>query len=164
MLTPEFGGYQKINFIPQNSGCYTCASDMLLFSILCTGHFTIQCPMHQTCYYSLHYASNMLLFTFMCANQQHTKCVFLHLTSTFCRTFLRLRQTHLEYNPIDLVLEIYLFLILLLAFLFFPQVEPGMALSVQKSQRENQSTKHVVKDVSNIVEHSNLTYLTFFIV
>jgi hypothetical protein len=31
---------------------------------------------------------------------------------------LRLKQTHLEYNPIDLVLETYLFLVLLLAFLF----------------------------------------------
>jgi hypothetical protein len=43
---------------------------------------------------------------------------FLHLTSTFGRIFLRLRQTHLEYNPVDLVLETYLFLVLLLAFLF----------------------------------------------
>jgi hypothetical protein len=41
-----------------------------------------------------------------------------YLTSTFGRIFLRLKQTHLEYNPIDLVLETYLFLVLLLAFLF----------------------------------------------
>jgi hypothetical protein len=43
---------------------------------------------------------------------------FIYLTSTFGRIFLRLKQTHLEYNSIDLVLETYLFLVLLLAFLF----------------------------------------------
>jgi hypothetical protein len=32
--------------------------------------------------------------------------------------FVGLKQTHLEYNPIDVVLETYLFLVLLLAFLF----------------------------------------------
>jgi hypothetical protein len=46
---------------------------------------------------------------------------FLRLTSTFGRIFLRLKQTHLEYNPIDLVLETYIFLVLLLAFLFLLQ-------------------------------------------
>jgi hypothetical protein len=66
----------------------------------------------------------MLLFTVMCTSQQHTKCFFLRslcLTSTFGRIFLRLKQTHLEYNPIDLVLETYIFLVLLLAFLFLLQ-------------------------------------------
>jgi hypothetical protein len=43
------------------------------------------------------------------------------LTSTFGMIFLRLKQTHLEYNPIDLVLETYIFLVLLLAFLFLLQ-------------------------------------------
>jgi hypothetical protein len=46
---------------------------------------------------------------------------FLCLTSTFGRIFLRLKQTYLEYNPIDLVLETYIFLVLLLAFLFLLQ-------------------------------------------
>jgi hypothetical protein len=76
---------------------------MLLFTILCT---------------------RQLLFTILCASQQHTKCfppIFLHLTSTFGRIFLRLKQTHLEYNPVDLVLQTYLFLVLLLAFLFLKQ-------------------------------------------
>jgi hypothetical protein len=43
---------------------------------------------------------------------------FLYLTSTFERIFLRLRQTYLEYNPIDFVLETYLFSLLLTTFLF----------------------------------------------
>jgi hypothetical protein len=30
-----------------------CAQDLLLFAILCTGQVTIQCLVHQTCYYSL---------------------------------------------------------------------------------------------------------------
>jgi hypothetical protein len=50
---------------------------------------------------------------------------FLRLTSTFESIFMRLKQTHLEYNPIDLVLETYLFLVLLLS----PQAEIRMALS-----------------------------------
>jgi hypothetical protein len=49
---------------------------------------------------------------------------FLRLTSTFGRIFLRLKQTHLEYNPIDLVLEPYLFLVFLLAFCFCKENGP----------------------------------------
>jgi hypothetical protein len=43
---------------------------------------------------------------------------FLRLTSTFGMNVLGLKQTHLEYNSIDLVLETYLFLVRLLAYLF----------------------------------------------
>jgi hypothetical protein len=65
------------------------APDRLIFIGLCSGHVTIQCPMctrhvtihcsvHQTCYYSLSCALDMLLFSVLCASQQHTKCFFLH--------------------------------------------------------------------------------------
>jgi hypothetical protein len=86
----------------------------LLFIVLCTGHVTIHCPVHRTCYYSL-----------SCAPANNTLSVFppffLRLTSTFGRIFLRLKQTHLEYNPFDLVLETYIFLVVLLTFLFLLQ-------------------------------------------
>jgi hypothetical protein len=60
---------------------------------------------------------------------------FLCLTSTFGRIFLRLKQTHLEYNPIDLVLETYLFLLSCSSPSFYvsPQAELRMALSLQKA-------------------------------
>jgi hypothetical protein len=80
------------------------------------------------------------------------------------RSFLRLKQTHLEYNPIDLVLETYLFLVLLLAFLFLLKQRLEWHFLYRKSQRANQGTKLVVRGVCKMVEHSNLTYLTFFIV
>jgi hypothetical protein len=74
---------------------------MLLFTVLCTGPVTIHYPVHQPTKH------HMLFPPF-----------FVHLTSTIGRIFLKLKQTHLEYNPIDLVIETHLFLILLLAFLF----------------------------------------------
>jgi hypothetical protein len=96
-----------------------------LFTVLCTRHsyyslscapnrVTIHCPVHRTSHYSL-----------SCAPANSTLSVsppfFLRLTSTFRRIFLRLKQTHLEYNTIDLVLETYIFLVILLAFLFLLQ-------------------------------------------
>jgi hypothetical protein len=30
-VTPEFGGYYKRNFIPQNSWCYTCSAASVIF-------------------------------------------------------------------------------------------------------------------------------------
>jgi hypothetical protein len=79
-----------------------CAPDMLLFIVLCTGQ---------------------LLFTILCTSHNNALSIFfppffLHLTSTFGRIFLRLKQTYLEYNPINLDLETYVFLVLLLASLF----------------------------------------------
>jgi hypothetical protein len=74
------------------------APDRLLFTVLCTGHGTIHCPVHRTqvlftvlCtghnYYSLSCApdkslftvlcTGQLLFTVLCTSQQHTKCFFL---------------------------------------------------------------------------------------
>jgi hypothetical protein len=63
------------------------APDMLLFNVSCTGHGTIHWHVHQTCYYSLSCALDMLLFTTLCTEQllftvlctsQHrTKCFFL---------------------------------------------------------------------------------------
>jgi hypothetical protein len=89
----------------------SCASDRV----------TIHCPVHRTCYYSLFCAPDSY-YSLSCGPVNSTLSVFspffLRLTSTFVRIFLRLKQTHLEYNPIDLVLETYLFLVLLLAFLF----------------------------------------------
>jgi hypothetical protein len=127
-----------------------CAPVMLLFVALCTGHATIHCPVHQIDYYSL-----------SCALANNTLSVFpsffLHLTSTFGRIFLRLRQTQLEYNPNDLVPESYLFPILLPVFLSLLKQNLEWHNLYKKSQRANQSTKHVVKSVCNIVEHSNLT-------
>jgi hypothetical protein len=93
---------------------------------------TIHCPMHRTCYYSLSYTPDRVTIhcpvhrtvTIHCPVHQPTAHYvifppfFLPLTSTFGRIFLRLKQTHLEYNPIDLVLETYIFLVLLLAFMF----------------------------------------------
>jgi hypothetical protein len=122
--------------------CYyslSCAPNRLLFTVLCTGQSTIYCLVHLIGNYSLSYAPDMLLFTVMCTGHVtihcpvhrtvtihchvHQTCApfFLRLTSTFGRIFLRLKQTHLEYNPIDLVLETYIFLVLLLAFLFLLQ-------------------------------------------
>ena len=100
------------------------APDRLLFTVLCTGQVTIHCPVHRTELLFTVLCTGHLLFTVLCTSQQHTKCFspfFLRLTSTFGRIFLRLKQTHLEYNPIDLVLETYIFFVLLLAFLFLLQ-------------------------------------------
>jgi hypothetical protein len=89
-----------------------CAPDKLLFTELCTRHVIIHCPVHRTV--TIHYPVHQ--------PQQRTKYFFppffLHLTSTFGRIFLRLKQTYLEYNPINLDLEPYVFLVLLLASLF----------------------------------------------
>jgi hypothetical protein len=125
-------GYYPLSYAP----------DRLLFTVLCTRQsnyslscapyrVTIHCPMHRTGYYSLSCAPDSYYslscasdsyYSLSCAPANNTLSVFppffLRLTSTFGKIFLRLKQTHLEYNPIDLVLETYLFLILLLAFLF----------------------------------------------
>jgi hypothetical protein len=88
---------------------------------MCTWYVTIHCHVHRTCYYSLYCAPDSY-YSLSCAPANNTLSVFppffLHLTLTFGRIFLILKQIHLEYNPIDLVLETYLFLVLLLAFLF----------------------------------------------
>jgi hypothetical protein len=118
------------------------APDRLLFTALCTGQVTIHCPVHQTGHYSLSCAPDRVTihcpvhwtghYSLSCAPDSYYSLsyalanntlsvfplFFLCLTSTFGRIFLRLKQTHLEYNPMDLVLETYLFLVLLLAFLF----------------------------------------------
>jgi hypothetical protein len=124
----------------------SCASNMSLFTVLCTGQSyyslfcapdtaTIHCPVHRAGHYSLSCASDRVTIhcpvhrtaTIHCPVHQPTahKVIFppffLRLTSTFGRIFLRLKQTHLEYNPIDLVLETYIFFVLLLAFLFLLQ-------------------------------------------
>jgi|UPI00022106DE hypothetical protein len=92
----------------------------------------MHCPVHRTGHYSLSCAPDRVTIhchvhqtsTIHCPVHQPTTHVvlfppfFLRLTSTFGRIFLRLKQTHLEYNRVDLVLETYLFLVLLLAFLF----------------------------------------------
>jgi hypothetical protein len=96
----------------------------LLFTVLCTGHVTIHCPVHQTELLFTILCTGQLLFAVLCtANSTLSDFppFFLRLTSTFGRIFLRLKQTHLEYNPIDLVLETYIFFVLLLAFLFLLQ-------------------------------------------
>jgi hypothetical protein len=89
-----------------------CAPDMLIFTSLCTCEINIHCHVHWTCYYSLSCAPSISTLSAFSP-------FFLHLTSTFGMTFLRLRQTHLEYNLINLVPESYLFPILLSFFLFF---------------------------------------------
>jgi hypothetical protein len=110
----------------------SCAPDRSLFTVLCTGHsyyslscapdrslFTVLCTGQS--YYSLSYAPDSY-YSLSCSPANSTLSdffsVFLRLTSTFGRIFLRLKQTHLEYNPIVLVLETYIFLVLLLAFCF----------------------------------------------
>src|SRR5688572_21733880 len=87
-----------------------------------TGYYSLSCAPDS--YYSLSCASDSY-YSLSCAPANSTLSdfppFFLRLTSTFGRIFLRLKQTHLEYNPIDLVLETYIFLFLLLAFLFLLQ-------------------------------------------
>ena len=50
------------------------APDRLLFTVLCTGHVTIHCPVHRTCHYSLSCAPDMLLFTVLCTEQVNIHC------------------------------------------------------------------------------------------
>ena len=110
----------------------TCAPDKSLFTVMCTGHsyyslscapdrslFTVLCTGQS--YYSLSCAPDSY-YSLSCALANNTLSDFSSILSpfdfNFGRIFLRLKQIYLEYNLIDLVLETYLFLVLLLAFLF----------------------------------------------
>jgi hypothetical protein len=115
-------GYYSLSWAPDMVlFIVMCAPDMLLFIVMCTRQVTIHCPMHRTGYHSL-FCVPASYYPLSCAPSNNTLSLFpsffIHLTSTFGRIFLGLKQTHLEYNPIDLVLETYLFPVLLLAFLF----------------------------------------------
>jgi hypothetical protein len=67
------------------------APDMLLFTVMCTGHVTIHCPVHRTCYYSL-----------SCAPDNNTLIAFSSILSPFdFIEFLSLRQACLAHKTID---------------------------------------------------------------